>query len=139
MVSAANLWRAERTEHPSYNRNRYASERHRAAIREQQVPFEQQRWRGDLVQYEGKPTDEEGMAAGISGVCETCGSMICKTEPCCHISYIAWPPDALTRLLMDADGIQESALDALLKRVARTRGIHQSAVTDHSGHEIDGP
>jgi hypothetical protein len=91
------------------------------------------------MQYKGKPTDEEGMAAGISQVCETCGSMICKTESGCHISYITWPPDALTQLLMDADGIHESALDAILKRVARTRWIRQSAVTDHSGDEIDGP
>jgi hypothetical protein len=34
---------------------------------------------------------------------------------------LAWPPDSLTRLLMDADGVTETELDGLLRRVAEAR------------------
>jgi hypothetical protein len=34
---------------------------------------------------------------------------------------LAWPPDPLTRLLMDADGVTESELDGLLRRVVEAR------------------
>jgi hypothetical protein len=34
---------------------------------------------------------------------------------------LVWPPDALTRLLMAADGVTEDALDALFRRVMTIR------------------
>jgi hypothetical protein len=34
---------------------------------------------------------------------------------------LAWPPDSLTRLLMDADGVTEAELSGLLQRVAAAR------------------
>jgi hypothetical protein len=34
---------------------------------------------------------------------------------------ITWPPDPLTRLLMEADGVMETELDAILLRVAAAR------------------
>jgi hypothetical protein len=34
---------------------------------------------------------------------------------------LAWPPDSLTRLLMDADGVTEGELSGLLRRVAAAR------------------
>jgi hypothetical protein len=37
--------------------------------------------------------------------------------------HLIWPPDALTRLLMQADGVTEDVLDALLQRVAGCRAL----------------
>jgi hypothetical protein len=50
-----------------------------------------------------------------------CTSMKCELKPCHHCWQVIWPPDALTRLLMEADGVTENALDALLKRVMLKR------------------
>jgi hypothetical protein len=60
-------------------------------------------------------TSRFSMAYSISG------SMQCEFYPCDHHLQIIWPPDALTRLLMAADGVSEEALDALLKRILQTR------------------
>jgi len=50
-----------------------------------------------------------------------CTFMKCELNRCHHCSQVVWPPDALTRLLMEADGVTESALDAILKRVVLKR------------------
>jgi len=42
------------------------------------------------------------------------------TQHCCGNCQI-WPPDSLTRLLMQADNVTEIGLDALLRRVAASR------------------
>jgi hypothetical protein len=64
--------------------------------------------------------DIEIFAAVIDspGHCESDGGAVCKCEPCRYRSGLAWPPDALTRLLMDADGVPEIVLERLLQRVA---------------------
>jgi hypothetical protein len=36
----------------------------------------------------------------------------------CGLLRLASPPDPLTRLLMDADGVTEAVLDALMQKVA---------------------
>jgi hypothetical protein len=45
----------------------------------------------------------------------------CGTTPHCCKNCQIWPPDSLTRLLMQADSVTEIALDALLRRVAASR------------------
>jgi hypothetical protein len=52
------------------------------------------------------------------GRCESDGSAVCKCDPCRYRSALVWPPDALTRLLMDADGVPEIVLERLLQSVA---------------------
>jgi hypothetical protein len=39
------------------------------------------------------------------------------------LRHVIWPPDALTRLLMQADGVTEDVLDSLLRRVAGFRAL----------------
>ena len=41
-------------------------------------------------------------------------------QPHCEHGLL-WPPDALTGLLMEADGITEDALDALFRRIMAIR------------------
>jgi hypothetical protein len=57
---------------------------------------------------------------GSSGQCDNHRSATCSSKPCCF-SRLAWPPDALTRLLMNADRVPEVVLDALLQRIAAAR------------------
>ena len=44
-----------------------------------------------------------------------------ENEPRCCGLRLRSPPDALTRMLMKADGVTEVDLDALLRRVAKAR------------------
>jgi hypothetical protein len=71
------------------------------------------------MRHEGDYIDSATTSRCPPMPCETCRFMRCKLDPCRHSLQVAWPPDALTRLLMEADGVTESALDALLRRVAR--------------------
>jgi hypothetical protein len=45
----------------------------------------------------------------------------CETTQHCCKNFQIWPPDSLTRLLMQADSVTEIDLDALLRRVAASR------------------
>jgi hypothetical protein len=40
-----------------------------------------------------------------------------SAQPSCQLR-LAWPPDPLTRLLLQADGVTEADFDALLRRAA---------------------
>jgi hypothetical protein len=44
-----------------------------------------------------------------------------RSKQACRGRELAWPPDALTRLLMQADGVTEIEIDDLLRRVAAAR------------------
>jgi hypothetical protein len=44
-------------------------------------------------------------------------------------SPLVWPPDSLTRLLMDVDGVTEAELGGLLQRVAAARKGDPSSMT----------
>lgn len=72
-------------------------------------------------------------------------SMKCEINPCHHCWRVVWPPDALTRLLMEADGVAENALDALLKRVMLKRRTtsggrcpRRKKITQSSGGSVVG-
>jgi hypothetical protein len=44
------------------------------------------------------------------------------TESRCSGLKLFWPPDPLTRMLMEADGVTETALIGLLRRIVLARG-----------------
>jgi hypothetical protein len=75
------------------------------------------------MQHEGNSINSGARLNCSPMLCETCGCMMCEGHPSRQSLRMVWPPDALTRLLMKADGVAESTLDALLQRVARTREI----------------
>lgn len=60
---------------------------------------------------------------GAAGHCESDASAMCKCGPCRYRSGLAWPPDALTRLLMDADRVPEIVLERLLQRIAAAQRL----------------
>lgn len=77
--------------------------------------------KAELMGYQSDHKDD-GTTSNCSPVlCETCGFMRCKLNSCPHNGLVAWPPDDLTRLLMEADGVTESELERLLKRVGQRR------------------
>jgi hypothetical protein len=84
------------------------------------IPINNER-KARLMGHEGNYIDNETTSNCLPMPCETYGFMRCKFNPCHHSLRVAWPPDALSRLLMEADGVTESALDALLKRVVQKR------------------
>jgi hypothetical protein len=73
------------------------------------------------MRYEDNCVEISDTANGAPRHCENDGSANCKCEPCRCRSRLAWPPDALTRLLMEADRVPEFVLDDLLLRVAAAR------------------
>jgi hypothetical protein len=40
------------------------------------------------------------------------------------MNWVSWQSDPLVRLLMEADGVTEAALDGLLQRIALVRAEH---------------
>ena len=77
--------------------------------------------KAELMGYQSDYKDD-GTTSNCSPVlCETCGFMRCKPDSCPHNGLVAWPPDDLTRLLMEADGVTEGELEGLLKRVGQRR------------------
>jgi hypothetical protein len=70
------------------------------------------------MQYEDDGLDIFTAVIGSPGHCECDASAMCKCEHCRYRSGLAWPPDALTRLLMDADRVPEIVLERLLRRIA---------------------
>jgi hypothetical protein len=70
------------------------------------------------MRYEDDGLDVFAAVIGSPGHCESDASAMCKCEPCRYRSGLAWPPDALTRLVMDADHVPEIALERLLQRIA---------------------
>jgi hypothetical protein len=70
-----------------------------------------------------------------------------ELNPCHNCWQVVWPPDALTRLLMEADGVTDSALHALLKRVVLKRqnytlwalSSRQNCPQSSGGSVVDGP
>jgi hypothetical protein len=45
----------------------------------------------------------------------------CLSSELCDGMRLSWPPDPLTMLMMEADGVTEADLSALLLKVARAR------------------
>jgi hypothetical protein len=45
-----------------------------------------------------------------------------RSKPAACGQRLVWPPDPITRLLMEADGVTEIELDGLLRRIAAARG-----------------
>jgi hypothetical protein len=78
---------------------------------------------GDLgiMPHEDDCLDTSAGFAGSPGYYENHEGEIRKCERCRCRSSPIWPPDPLTRLMMQADHVSEIALDALLQRVARAR------------------
>jgi hypothetical protein len=70
------------------------------------------------MRYEDDGLDIFAAAIGSPGHGESDASAMGKCEPCRYESGLAWPPDALTRLLMDADHVPEIVLERLLQRIA---------------------
>ena len=70
------------------------------------------------MRYEDDGLDVFAAVIGSAGHYESHASAMCKCEPCRYRSGLNWPPDALTRLLMDADHVPEIALERLLQRIA---------------------
>jgi hypothetical protein len=68
--------------------------------------------------------------AGSPGHCKRDEGEFPKCERCHCRSSPIWPPDALTRLMMEADHVSESSLDALLRRIARARATMSAPQTD---------
>jgi hypothetical protein len=52
---------------------------------------------------------------------DTMNGFACKADWPRRGRPLDWPPDALTRLLMQADNVTEDALDALLRRIVAFR------------------
>jgi len=75
----------------------------------------------DRMQRADEYVDNASTTPDLSTACSISGFMRCKLDPCDHHLQIIWPPDALTRLVMAADGVSEEALDALLRRIVQTR------------------
>jgi hypothetical protein len=73
----------------------------------------------DLMRHEGDYIDSGTTSNCLILPCETCRFMRCKHNPYHHSLRVAWPPDSLTRLLMETDGVTESPLDAILKGVVQ--------------------
>jgi hypothetical protein len=66
-------------------------------------------------------SDTSAESAGCPGYYKNHEGRIHKCERCRCCSSLIWPPDALTRLMMEADRVSEIALDALLQRIVRAR------------------
>jgi hypothetical protein len=71
--------------------------------------------------HEDDCLDPSAEIAGSPGCYKTHDDEIHKCERCRCRSALIWPPDALTRLMMEADRVSEIALDALLQRIVRAR------------------
>jgi hypothetical protein len=59
--------------------------------------------------------------AGSPACYKTHEGEIRKSTRCRCRSSLIWPPDALTRLMIEADHVSEIELDALLQRIVRAR------------------
>lgn len=70
------------------------------------------------MRYEYDGVEIFAAVSGSPGHRESDGSVMCKCEPCRCRPGLVWPPDALTRLLMDADSVSEIVLERLLQRIA---------------------
>jgi hypothetical protein len=68
--------------------------------------------------------------AGSLGHYRNDGGEIPKCKRRRRRSSVIWPPDALTRLMMEADHVSEIALDSLLQRIARARAAMITPQTD---------
>jgi hypothetical protein len=74
--------------------------------------------------------DNSPAFAGSPGHCKNDEDEIPKYKRCRCRSSAIWPPDALTRLMMEADHVSEIALDALLVRIAGARAAMSAHQTD---------
>jgi hypothetical protein len=74
-----------------------------------------------IMRYEDDGLDIFSAVIGSPGHRESDASAMCKCEHCRHRLGLACPPDALTRLLMDADSVPEIVLERLLQRIAATQ------------------
>jgi hypothetical protein len=59
---------------------------------------------------------------------------MCECAPCRCRSWLAYPPDALTLLMMKSDGVSESSLHVLLFRVAKARAGEPAPCLTLSGN-----
>jgi hypothetical protein len=79
----------------------------------------------DEDRYIGRPTVFHCFPGDrASAICE------CECEPCCRSRWLPWPPDLITRLVMDADRVSENALAALLQRIAMERSARSFGPCD---------
>jgi hypothetical protein len=88
------------------------------------------------MRYEVDGLDILAAASGSPAHCESAASAMCKCEPCRNRSGLAWPPDALTRLLMDADRVPDIVLERLLQRIAAAQAEDIASVVTQTGPEI---
>jgi hypothetical protein len=65
--------------------------------------------------YKHELIDDVGTMNGFAG------KLACATDWPRRGCLLDWPPDALTRLLMQADDVTEDALDSLLRRIVAVR------------------
>jgi hypothetical protein len=63
-------------------------------------------------------TDDIAVTNCLPAACRHGAAAKRRFEPPSCQMRLAWPPDPLTRLLMDADGVTEADFDALLRKVA---------------------
>jgi hypothetical protein len=73
------------------------------------------------MRYDNDRLDISHAVTGSPGHCESDASATCECDHSRFRSGLAWPPDALTRLLMDADRVPELVLERLLQRIVSAR------------------
>jgi hypothetical protein len=69
----------------------------------------------------------------LSGPCPGQPRWLLSSRRFCYEPGFSWPPDPLTRLLMEADGVTEAALNGLLQRIAVARAEHVCSIFHKNG------
>jgi hypothetical protein len=77
--------------------------------------------------------------AATSGPCSGRAVPTCRgsEQQCCGLRLLS-PPDALTRMLMKADGVTEAYLDALVRSVAKAHA-RRSVLLEPAGTLVSTP